>query len=125
MHLRNLGVLMLFLALAVASASAADVSGKWKGQITGRDGQVRDVMFDLKAEGDKLTGNYIGGQGRQVAITDGKLEGNDISFVVTLEFGGNTMKLNYRGMVSGDEIKMKVQREGASRVNELTLKRVS
>jgi hypothetical protein len=51
-----------------------------------------------------------GFQGQEIAITDGKISGDTISFVVTMERGGNTIKWNYTGTVAGGEIKMK--REG-------------
>ena len=76
----------------------------------GRDGQTREQTFTLKADGDKLTGSMTGMQGQEIPITDGKISGDNISFVVTMERGGNTMKWNYSGTVAGDEMKMK--REG-------------
>ena len=123
--MKKLSILAVLLVLTAAVAAAADVNGKWRGQVTGREGQTRDLTFNLKAESGTLTGDYVGPSGRQIAITDGKIAGDDISFAVTIDFGGNTMKFNYSGKVAGDEIRMKVQREGAPRVNEFILKRTS
>jgi hypothetical protein len=101
-------VLCILLALAIA-ASAADVSGKWMAQVPGRDGQARATTFTLKVDGDKLTGS-VGRDDQQTAIADGKVSGDTVTFTVTMERGGNTIKQNYTGKVSGDEIKFK--REG-------------
>lgn len=101
-------LLALFLAAAIASF-AADVSGKWTAQVPGRGGQMRDATITLKADGGKLTGSITGGQGEN-AIADGKVSGDSLSFSVTLERGGNTIKQTYTGTASGDEIKFK--REG-------------
>jgi hypothetical protein len=103
---------ILFLCLACALASvllAADVAGKWTAQVPGRDGEMREQIYNLKADGDKLTGTVTMGDS-EVAIADGKISGDTISFTVTREFGGNTMKWTYTGKVAGDEIHFK--REG-------------
>jgi len=103
--------LCLLFALFAVVACAADVTGKWVAQVPGREGQTRETTFNFKADGDKLTGNMTGPGGQETPISDGKISGDTISFVVTLERGGNTMKFNYTGKVAGDEIQMK--REGS------------
>lgn len=102
-------VLTLVLALAMA-VSAADVTGKWTAQIPSRSGQTRETTFTFKVDGDKLTGTMTGGQGREIAISEGKLSGDTLSFVVATERGGETMKQTYTGKIAGDEIQFK--REG-------------
>jgi len=98
----------LLLALSFVCA-AADVTGKWVAQVPGRDGQTRETTFDFKPVGDKLTGT-MSGRGEPANIAEGKIDGDNISFSVIREFGGNSVKMNFTGTVSGDEIKMK--REG-------------
>ena len=44
---------MRWIAIA---AFAADVTGKWVGQVPGRDGQMRETTLNLKADGSNLTG---------------------------------------------------------------------
>ena len=58
-------------------------------------------------------------------ISDGKIDGNNISFTVKVEFNGNTMVTKYEGTLSGDELKLKVNREGRNgpTTSELTAKR--
>jgi len=79
----------------------------------------------LKADGDKLTGTVSGMQGRENPISDGKVKGDEISFTVSAETPNGTMKTNYTGKLSGDELKMKGQREGADRTQEFTAKRAN
>ena len=102
----------------------ADVTGKWKGETTGRDGRTREVLLDLKADGSKLSGTVQGPMGREFPISEGKVEGDQIRFALNVEFGGNPVKLQYSGKVAGEEIQLKSRREGAPRVNEFTVKRV-
>ncbi|MBI4875552.1 MAG: hypothetical protein HY822_13035 [Acidobacteria bacterium] len=102
--------LLTMLLAAAMLVSAADVSGKWTAQVPGRSGQAREVTFVFKVSGETLTGTVGGGQGQPAAIADGKVSGDTISFTVTTERGGNTMKQTYTGKVAGNEIQMK--REG-------------
>ena len=105
---RTLFGVFAILLVVTCVAAAADISGKWTAQVPGRDGQTRETTFTFKADGDKLTGTMSGRQaGQDTQIADGKISGDQISFVVTMERGGNTMKFNYTGTVAGNEIKMK------------------
>ena len=93
------------------AALAADVTGKWVAQIPGRNGN-QETTFNLKQEGSTVTGTIAGGRGDQT-ISDGKVDGDNISFAVNLEFNGNKITQNYKGTVSGSEIKF--TREGGGR----------
>jgi hypothetical protein len=101
-----LAVTLLTLTLALWSA---DISGKWTAQVPGRSGNMREVTFMLKASGENLTGTMSGRQG-DIQIADGKISGDDISFSVTQDFGGNSVKQTFTGKATGGEIKFK--REG-------------
>jgi|SRR4051794_32764626 len=110
------------LGLLVAAAVAADVSGKWAGDMPGRGGDTTPTTFTFKVAGDKLTGSMTGPQG-DIALQDGKVAGDQISFTTTLEFNGNSVKLVYKGTVSGEQIKMSREREGSGQPREFTIKR--
>jgi len=116
---------ILFLLLAAMTAFAADVTGKWVAQVPGRNGQTREVTFNLKVDGASLTGT-VSGRGGDNPIADGKVDGDNISFTQTLEYNGNSVKLIYKGKISGDEIKFTRQREGGEGQGaEFTAKRGS
>src|SRR5579862_9689488 len=97
----------LLLGLLALTALAADVTGKWTAQVPGRGGQTREATFTFKVDGNTLTGSVSSPRG-DADISDGK----KISFTQTLEFNGNTVKLLYKGIVSGDEIKFTRARDG-------------
>ena len=42
-------------------------------------------------------------------IADGKVDGDNLSFSITVKFQDNEMKLNYKGKVSGDTLKFDVE----------------
>ena len=117
-------LLPAMVALLAMTASAADISGKWVGQMPTRNGDTRETTFNLKADGDKLTGTMSGFQDG-IEIKDGKISGNDISFKVPLEFNGNSFVLIFKGTVSGDQIKFTRGREGAEQTQEFTAKKAS
>jgi opacity protein-like surface antigen len=122
MKLRTMSLAMVASVLAVA-AFAADVTGKWTAQVPGRGGQTRETTFNFKVDGEKLTGTMSGMQ-NDLEISDGKVKGDEISFKVNVNFQGNEMKMNYKGKVAGDEIKMTREREGSGQPpQEFTAKR--
>lgn len=123
MRHRMLLLVAAFLLSGVAIVWAADVSGKWVAQVPGRDGQTNETTFNFKVEAGKLTGSVSGRQGDN-PISDGKVTGDDISFVVAISRGGNDIKLVYKGKVTGDEIKFSRTVEGMDRPpQEFTAKR--
>ena len=102
-----------FVFAGIALAYAADVNGKWIAQVPGREGQTRETTFNFKVEADKLTGTVSGRQG-DTPFTDGKINGDEISFTVTASFGGNEIKFHYKGKIAGDEIKFTRSVEGGA-----------
>ena len=104
--------LCALLALFMLSCTSGGINGKWIAQLPGRDGQTRETTFNFKAEGNKLTGTVSGRQG-DTPISDGEINGDDISFAVTANFRGNEVKVLYKGKLSGKEIKFTRSREGA------------
>jgi hypothetical protein len=100
-----------FVMMALTVVHAADINGKWTAQVPGRQGNTQETTFTLKVEGDKLTGSVSGRQG-ETPITDGKVSGDEISFTVTRERQGNTIKQIFKGKVAGDEIKFTRTNEG-------------
>jgi hypothetical protein len=107
------------LGIFALAASAADVTGKWMAQVPGRNGN-QDVTFNLTQSGSGLTGTVNNGQADQ-PISEGKVDGDNISFKVSFEARGNTVTQNYKGTVSGSEIKF--TREGGRGPIEFTAKK--
>jgi hypothetical protein len=104
MQMSKLLLAVAMVGLLVVAASAASVDGKWKAETTGRDGQTRTTNFTFKVDGEKLTGTVSGRQG-DTEISEGKISGDEISFIVVRNFQGEERKMQYKGKVAGDEIK--------------------
>lgn len=66
------------------------------------------VTLDLKIAGSALTGSVSqpGREGNtmETPITDGKVDGNNISFTVKREFNGNSFVTTYKGALDGDNL---------------------
>lgn len=112
---RSTGIACSFVALLAISCSSAGINGKWVADLPGREGQTRQQTFNFKAEGNKLTGTVTGRQGAETPISDGEINGDDISFSVTQNVRGNEVKVVYKGKLAGKEIKFTRTREGGNR----------
>lgn len=124
MRMRNWLLAAALVSGLALTASAADVTGKWTAQMPGRNGETREVTYNFKADGDKLTGAMSMPMGDR-EIKDGKVSGDQISFKVPLEFNGNSIVLVFKGEVSGDTIKFTRGREGSDQTQEFTAKRAN
>jgi len=63
--------------------------------------------------------HIVGGQ--ETPIKDGKIEGNNISFTVTLNFGAE-VKIPHKATISGDQIKITYEMMGQTA--EIVVKKV-
>jgi hypothetical protein len=108
MHVR---ALVLGLLLAAGSAFANPVDGKWSGSVSTPGGDFQ-LSFTFKAEGAALTGAMSGMDGMPFKIADGKVDGDSISFSVTIDYNGTPLKLDYKGKVAADQIKLVAEAAG-------------
>jgi hypothetical protein len=106
---------ILGIALAAALAAfAADVNGNWKATAEGPNGTM-ERTFAFKVDGEKLTGETVSSFAGKSEIRDGKIKGDDITFVITINLQGNSMDVNYKGkVVNKDEIKFTSEVAGNS-----------
>ncbi len=118
---------LLFVSVALFSltpAFAADVSGKWTTAIQTGIG-VMNYTFEFKADGEKLTGKAVmsmEGGSSESAITEGFVKGDQISFVEALKVQGQELRSEYKGKISGDEIRCSRQ-VGSYGTEEFVIKR--
>jgi hypothetical protein len=120
------GMILLTVALVVLAADA--VTGKWGFEMAGRGGGPgRPVTLDLAAQGATLTGTVTGmGGGRggggggggtppaptPSPISNGKVDGANVSFDVSRDTPNGAMVTKFAGVVSGSEMKLKVTAPG-------------
>ena len=103
---------------------AADLTGTWKSEFDSQIGRQK-YTYTLKQDGDKLTGkanSEVNEQKREAQLSEGKVEGNKVSFVEMLDFNGNDIRITYKGTIVSNE--MKLTREvGTFATEEILLKR--
>ena len=116
--------LLILIAVFALTASAADVTGTWKGTAETPNGTI-ERTFVFKVDGDKLTGETTSQMMGKSTITDGKIDGDNLTFTIKANFQGNEMTLNYKGKVSGDTIKFTVQIPDSDQTVEYIAKKVS
>lgn len=111
------------MALMSTTARAADVTGSWTAEMTTPDGNSFQIEFDFKQDGAKLTGTVQGPGGGAMNISNGKVDGNHISFDVS--FNGSTISHDGTLNEAGDEIEITTKSDsGDIPGGKLTLKRV-
>jgi len=115
--------LVLAVLLVAAPASAADVDGKWSGSIDGGQGVV-EIGFEFKADGTMLTGTTTGPDGAPAPISNGMIDGNNITFAVEIDFGGMPFTINYTGVVNAAEGQIALTLDFAGMPVELVVKKV-
>jgi hypothetical protein len=91
----------LFLALSTAAALAADFNGKWTAEVPSRQGGTTTTTLTFKVDSGKLTGTMSNQMG-DMEITNGKVDGDNISFDVVREFNDNKITLTYTGKAQAD-----------------------
>jgi hypothetical protein len=107
-HIALSGLLLLFASLA----SAADVAGTWKGAFSFNDQPV-PLTIDLKG-GDQITGKIEGFPSGPTEIKDAKLQDDNLSFWVMIQYEGMPVKLVFRGKTAADKIDFQFGTEDGS-----------
>jgi hypothetical protein len=92
------------LALLPLVALAADISGTWTTSFDSQVG-VQTYTYTFVVKGTQVTGTFKSANG-EGAIAEGKLEGDKLTFVESMNYQGQELKIAYTGtVVSADEIK--------------------
>jgi hypothetical protein len=99
--MKKLALTTLFLALGTVTALAADFNGKWTADVQGRNGNTQTITFNFKVDGSALTGSVTTMRG-DMDISNGKVDGDNISFDQVMNFNGNSFTLSYKGTAQPD-----------------------
>ncbi len=134
MRTRRTLVWVGFLALVALPAAAVDISGQWKAEFKTNYGtdleghplprEAGETTFTFKQKGDELTGTVKSTAFGETEIREGKISGDQVSFVITRTFGRRERKMTYTGTLAGDEIKFQTSIEGFGRGVRMVAKRV-
>lgn len=106
------------------ASTEVDFTGTWKSEFNTQIG-VQKYRYVLKQEGPKISGKAhaeIGDQKKESELTEGKADGDKISFVELLNYQGNDLRISYSGRLAGNELKL-TRAVGDFAKEELTAKR--
>jgi hypothetical protein len=94
---RPFAQLVMGLLLFAVSTQAA-IDGIWVGQQPARNGEVDDIAFRLKSNGNSITGKMFGDE-FDLPITEGFLSGDQVRFTVTTTnyYNGTKTQFVYSG----------------------------
>ena len=103
---RTFVVSVLALFTALAPMFAGDISGKWTSEFDSPIGR-QSYIYEFKVDGTKLTGTATQSERGTTEIKEGKISGDDISFVELVKVEGNELRIEHKGKVGGDEIRLR------------------
>jgi len=115
---------ILITLLTALSLPAADLTGLWTASMTTPDGQPIVMSLSLQYDGKSLTGYMTDPMGQNNAISNGKVDGDELSFTIVRDMFGEERKMDHNGRLSNGELILNVPRPGGG-VREMTFKRVS
>jgi hypothetical protein len=105
--IRQIYSALALATLACGISAAADIDGKWSGQLEGKNGEFTQTL-SLKANGTQLTGALVRHK-KNIAISDGTISGNSVSFkIVHDNKKGKSVTQQYKGTLSGDQLKLTI-----------------
>lgn len=99
---RFAALLMLTLAVTTVALFAADVSGKWTGEVPRRNGGADKTTFDIHIDGDKVSGS-VTTPAATYPIKDGRFQDDELKFYILVNMGRD-VKFIYTGKLKGEEI---------------------
>ncbi len=76
-----------------------------------RNGDLQDFSFRFEQHDQVLSGKMYG-DNESIPITDGKISGDKITFLVTTELNGSITKTLFTGILKGTEIQVTRERVG-------------
>ena len=101
--------------LCSAQIWAADLTGKWTGEVKLPTGQAVPFIVELSQQGQVVTGKLAGINGApDVQIMDGKLDKDLLTFWGVRRIANADVRFNYIGKVSADAIDFQILRADGS-----------
>jgi hypothetical protein len=96
---KHLVSILALLALTLFVLVAADIDGTWTAETQGKNGPQTTTLTIL-SKGGALTGKMDAGRGGPVDISDGKIEGPNVSF----KTDNGKQQREYKGTLKGGEL---------------------
>ncbi|HEV8149551.1 MAG TPA: amidohydrolase family protein [Gemmatimonadales bacterium] len=86
----------------VAGAAPAQIGGTWTMNLAAPQGPL-DITMTLSQSGSSFSGTMTSMMGTQ-DISEGQVNGRTVTWTMTIQMGGQSITLNYRGEVDGNRM---------------------
>ena len=123
--MKQFAITTAILCAASLMAFAASIDGKWSSETKFGERTIQNT-FNLKSDGDKLTGTIetsAGGQSRSTDIKDGKIDGDKFKFSAVQRGKQGERTVVYEGTIEGSELKGTIKPEGMDQGRPFTAKK--
>ena len=107
----RISLLCMALGVTALVTLGGPIDGKWTVEVQGRKGPQTQTLT-LKSDGTKLTGSLDTGRGAATEITEGKIDGMNVSFKATRTGQNGKVSSAYSGKLAGEDLKLTATREG-------------
>ena len=81
---------------AAAAGGGKIDEGTWDLEIQTDDGQTLKAALNLKKDGDKLGGNFVGVDGTEVKVDEAAVKDGELAFKVTVDFQGSELVAKFK-----------------------------
>src|SRR5687768_4590137 len=98
--------LLAAIIVCNALAQAPNLGGTWTASFDTQVGK-QEYRYTLKVDGATVTGTAKSNLLGDSTLSDGKIEGNKITFVEKGTYQGMPLEFKYSGEIAGDELKLK------------------
>ena len=116
MKFRATATILSFIILYIpSSVFAADITGTWNAEFDSQVGK-QQYTYVLTVVGTSVTGEAsanIAGTDMKSKIAEGTVDGDNVTFVESLNYNGQDLRITYQGTVAGDEMNLKRDVAGA------------
>src|SRR5579864_9035500 len=100
---KHLIVVVGAACLGLSLMAQTTFTGRWVAELINPDGEHRDTTFFLKQSGDALTGAILQNY-RMQDIAEGKVSGDEASWVIVTRQGGQDRRNEYHAKLTGGEL---------------------
>ena len=104
MRIKNLCAVILF----ALTLQATEFAGVWNASYVTEEGQTRESTLTLVVDGNNVTGTIVSPRG-QAKIEGGEIRGSKISFFVIRKSNYDEVKINFAGVLKGDQLTLQMQ----------------
>ncbi|TAJ95181.1 MAG: hypothetical protein EPO31_02045 [Gammaproteobacteria bacterium] len=102
-------ILSLIMLCISSSVFAADIAGSWTAEFDSQVGKQK-YTYVFTVTGTSITGEAsvnIAGTDSKSKIAEGTVDGDNVTFVENLNYGGQDLRITYTGTVAGDDLNLK------------------